>query len=116
MVSVFLSRIVVLTAGTLYPAYRSYKAVRTKVITCSNSHRTKFLNRTIYEWNEGGNQTIPTVHYQTVNHTFLVFVPDTFSCYYFWTRLKIVFLEKTLTVLNIFSKVFARPNRVVVIK
>ncbi|EJW88326.1 receptor expression-enhancing protein 1 [Wuchereria bancrofti] len=30
MVSVFLSRIVVLTAGTLYPAYRSYKAVRTK--------------------------------------------------------------------------------------
>lgn len=31
MISVFLSRIVVLTAGTLYPAYRSYKAVRTKV-------------------------------------------------------------------------------------
>ncbi|VDM95108.1 unnamed protein product [Thelazia callipaeda] len=30
MVSVFLSRIVVLTAGTLYPAYRSYKAVKTK--------------------------------------------------------------------------------------
>ncbi|CAG9531567.1 unnamed protein product [Cercopithifilaria johnstoni] len=30
MISVFLSRIVVLTAGTLYPAYRSYKAVRTK--------------------------------------------------------------------------------------
>ncbi|EPB68364.1 TB2/DP1, HVA22 family [Ancylostoma ceylanicum] len=28
--SVVLSRIVTLTAGTLYPAYRSYKAVRTK--------------------------------------------------------------------------------------
>lgn len=30
MVSVMLSRLIVLTAGTLYPAYRSYKAVRTK--------------------------------------------------------------------------------------
>ncbi|KAE9419993.1 hypothetical protein Angca_005691 [Angiostrongylus cantonensis] len=28
--SVVLSRIVTLTAGTLYPAYRSYKAIRTK--------------------------------------------------------------------------------------
>jgi receptor expression-enhancing protein 1/2/3/4 len=30
MISVFFSRLVILTAGTLYPAYRSYKAVRTK--------------------------------------------------------------------------------------
>jgi receptor expression-enhancing protein 1/2/3/4 len=30
MISIFFSRVVVLTAGTLYPAYRSYKAVRTK--------------------------------------------------------------------------------------
>uniref|UniRef100_F1LCU5 Receptor expression-enhancing protein n=1 Tax=Ascaris suum TaxID=6253 RepID=F1LCU5_ASCSU len=30
MVSAVISRFVVLTAGTLYPAYRSYKAVRTK--------------------------------------------------------------------------------------
>lgn len=30
MVSVFLSRLVVIIAGTLYPAYKSYKAVRTK--------------------------------------------------------------------------------------
>lgn len=30
MVSVLLSRLVILTAGTLYPAYRSYKAVKTK--------------------------------------------------------------------------------------
>ncbi|MFH4981132.1 hypothetical protein AB6A40_007841 [Gnathostoma spinigerum] len=30
MVSAIISRVVVLTAGTLYPAYRSYKAVRTK--------------------------------------------------------------------------------------
>jgi len=30
MISVLMSRIVILTAGTLYPAYRSYKAVRTK--------------------------------------------------------------------------------------
>jgi len=30
MVSVLLSRLVILTVGTIYPAYRSYKAVRTK--------------------------------------------------------------------------------------
>uniref|UniRef100_A0AC35TJA0 PID domain-containing protein n=1 Tax=Rhabditophanes sp. KR3021 TaxID=114890 RepID=A0AC35TJA0_9BILA len=30
MLSVLLSRVVILTAGTLYPAYRSFKAVRTK--------------------------------------------------------------------------------------
>lgn len=30
MISVFFSRVVILTAGTLYPAYRSFKAVRTK--------------------------------------------------------------------------------------
>lgn len=30
MISVLLSRFLMLTAGTLYPAYRSYKAVRTK--------------------------------------------------------------------------------------
>lgn len=30
MISVLMSRIIILTAGTLYPAYRSYKAVRTK--------------------------------------------------------------------------------------
>lgn len=30
IISAFLSRIVILIAGTLYPAYRSYKAVRTK--------------------------------------------------------------------------------------
>lgn len=30
MISVLFSRAVILTAGTLYPAYRSYKAVRTK--------------------------------------------------------------------------------------
>lgn len=30
MISVLFSRVVILTAGTLYPAYRSYKAVRTK--------------------------------------------------------------------------------------
>lgn len=31
MLSVFLSKVVVLVCGTLYPAYRSYKAVRNKV-------------------------------------------------------------------------------------
>ena len=30
VVSAFFSRILILLAGTLYPAYRSYKAVRTK--------------------------------------------------------------------------------------
>uniref|UniRef100_A0AC34PUR9 Receptor expression-enhancing protein n=2 Tax=Panagrolaimus sp. JU765 TaxID=591449 RepID=A0AC34PUR9_9BILA len=30
MISIFISRVLMLTAGTLYPAYRSYKAVRTK--------------------------------------------------------------------------------------
>lgn len=30
MVSVLLSRVFILTCGTLYPAYRSYKAIRTK--------------------------------------------------------------------------------------
>ncbi|KAE9556225.1 hypothetical protein FO519_000564 [Halicephalobus sp. NKZ332] len=30
MISVFLYRVLMMTAGTLYPAYRSYKAVRTK--------------------------------------------------------------------------------------
>uniref|UniRef100_A0A1I7ZLS1 Receptor expression-enhancing protein n=1 Tax=Steinernema glaseri TaxID=37863 RepID=A0A1I7ZLS1_9BILA len=30
MISILMSRVIILTAGTLYPAYRSYKAVRTK--------------------------------------------------------------------------------------
>jgi receptor expression-enhancing protein 1/2/3/4 len=30
VISAFFSRVVILFAGTLYPAYRSYKAVRTK--------------------------------------------------------------------------------------
>lgn len=30
MISILFSRIIMLTAGMLYPAYRSYKAVKTK--------------------------------------------------------------------------------------